>query len=117
MKNIVFGCCVAFILGGCALNNGACSSKSVEEQKIISEHVQTLVFKDEMGGKINLISSDNFETAILVDKTGREYYLKRQPSGSGIYLEDENGTNIHFKGDDGIVEFKKFASIPITLVK
>ena len=108
MKKIILLCCAMLLLSGCYT---ATKKPQVEQQPV------TLKFKDEKGGSISLISSDEFESAIMVDKDGKEYYLKRQPSGSGVYLEDENGANIHFKGDEGIVEYKKFETISITAVK
>lgn len=107
MKKIILICSAMLLLSGCY---------TATKQPQVAQPV-TLKFQDEKGGKISLISSDEFESAIMVDKDGKEYYLKRQPSASGVYLEDENGANIHFKDDGGIVEYKKFDTISITAIK
>ena len=60
---------------------------------------------------------DDFNTAVLKDDSGKSYDLKRERAADGIYMENKDGVSIHFKKGEGIVEFSKYKSIPITEVK
>lgn len=72
---------------------------------------QRVIFSD----GIELVTTDMFDSALMKDKDNNAYYLTRKPSANGIYMEDKNGVNIHFKGRDGIVEFSKNKTQNITV--
>ena len=102
----------AVLLTGCAelANLGTNQSSQVAQEEILN-------FKGEKGLTVKLVSNDDFETAVMTTNRNKTTYnLVRKPSGSGVYMEDKSGANIHFKNTYGIVEFKKYESIPIELV-
>lgn len=113
MKKLL-GCAFlgAFLLSGCA---EIVDSKPAPSAQTAQEEV--LNFQGENGLNIKLVSNDDFETAIMTsNKNNTTYNMVRKPSGSGVYMEDKSGANIHFKANFGVVEFEKYNSIPIELV-
>ncbi|MCI6988221.1 MAG: hypothetical protein MR902_01435 [Campylobacter sp.] len=78
------------LLSGCSSSNSNATPNGE-----FSQNIQLQLFVDDENGLYKLTSTDNFETAKLVDTFGNEYYLKRAPAGSGIYLENGD-TSVHF---------------------
>lgn len=52
--------------------------------------------------KVNLSSSDMFETAVL-DVNGKKYNVKNAPSGSGVRMAGEGGVEIMFAKGEGVL--------------
>lgn len=108
-------CCAflgAFLLSGCAEITDSKPAPSVQ-----TAQEEILNFQGENGLSIRLVSNDDFETATMTTNKSKDTYnMVRKPSGSGVYMEDKNGANIHFKASFGVVEFEKYNSIPIELV-
>lgn len=68
------------------------------------------------GLSISLKSSDDFDTAIMKDGSGKEYHLKSAPAASGIFMKNSDGVSIHFKGDMAILKLEngqEFNIIPL----
>ena len=66
---------------------------------------QTLHFVGPMDLTIQLQTRDNFETAVMTDNADRSFQMKAVPAASGIRMTDGKNTSIHFKNDEGVVEF------------
>ena len=114
---------LALVLLGCGSNqlrqspDSAMNKQAQSEKTITKENAKTFYFVDEQGKKLSLSSNDDFNTAVLKDDSGKSYNLKRERAADGIYMENKDGVSIHFKKGEGIVEFIKYKSIPITEVK
>ena len=109
MKYILGATFLAFGLMGCNSN----SNHGVSQEKVQSNapaDTQVIYFNGPQDLTIELKSSDNFETAEMVD-------LKRAVSGSGILLSNDDGVSIHFKGGEGVLELVKDQPINITEFK
>ncbi|MDO4690318.1 MAG: MliC family protein [Fusobacterium sp.] len=86
------------------------AEKAVESAKNAASEViadakaamsDALKFKAADGTEYSLdITGDN---AVLKTSTGKEYPLKAAVTGSGVRFADEKGNEIHFKGDEGVV--------------
>lgn len=121
MKKLVFLVVAGLMLGGCMQNSSvknesmAMSAKSAESAK----NTEIVNFVGENSAiKVKLVSNDSFETAVMTSSLNDKIYkMQRKESGDGIYMEDANGANIHFKNDYAIVEFEKFKSISLNVVK
>ncbi|NLY03285.1 MAG: hypothetical protein GXZ15_00310 [Campylobacter sp.] len=86
---------VSFLISGC--------SKFSEPTK----QVQNIFFEGE-GVKVELITIDMWQSAVMTDNKGDAYALKVIPSANGIYLVDKDGVSIHFRdGDGAILEYEK----------
>lgn len=107
---------IAFTVTGCN-SSPIQSTKPVESTPSIPAETQVINFVGPMDLTIQLKSSDNFETAEMIDNSGRVIHLKAAVSGSGMRLANDDGVSIHFKNGEGIVEFIKDKSISITEVK
>ena len=92
-------------------------TKPVESTPSTPAETQVINFVGPMGLTIQLKSSDNFETAELIDNTGKTYQLKAVVAASGIKMANDEGVSIHFKKGEGIVEFKKDQPINIQEVQ
>ncbi len=114
---------LALFLLGCGSNqlrqspDSAMNKQAQSEKTITQENAKTFYFVDDKGKKLSLSSNDDFNTAVLKDDSGKSYDLKRERAADGIYMENKDGVSIHFKKGEGIVEFSKYKSIPITEVK
>lgn len=117
MKYILGATFLAFGLMGCNSN----SNNEVSQEKVQSNapaDTQVIYFiNGPQDLTIELKSSDNFETAEMVDNSNTIYHLKRAVSGSGILLSNDDGVSIHFKGGEGILELVKDQPINITEFK
>lgn len=111
-KYFVFAVCAALFVG-CGSGKLRDSVEPKAPKSSMQHDDVTYKFKDEKGKIITLTSADEFSTAILTDSDGQKYNLARQAAADGIYMENKGGVSIHFKGKEGIVEFKKYDSIPI----
>lgn len=107
---------IALTLTGCN-SSPIQSTKPVESTPSTPAETQVINFVGPMDLTIQLKSSDNFETAEMIDNSGRVIHLKAAVSGSGMRLANDDGVSIHFKNGEGIVEFIKDKSISITEVK
>ncbi len=131
MKYLFVGLVVSLALVGCnkettqkeGVEPTAVSSvteQSVSETTISAGEQQTPSIIHFTGAdqlKLELKSSDNFETAELTDNTGKTYQLKAAVAASGIKMANDEGVSIHFKKGEGIVEFKKDQAINIKEVQ
>ena len=110
---------LALVLLGCGSNqlrqspDSAMNKQAQSEKTITKENAKTFYFIDDKGKKLSLSSND----AVLKDDSGKSYNLKRDRAADGIYMDNKDGVSIHFKKGEGIVEFSKYKSIPITEVK
>lgn len=95
-------------------------------QKVIAQNnvtnnapakTQVIYFTGPMDLTLELKSSDNFETAELVDNSGKVHHLKQTVAASGVRLANEEGVLIHFKAGDGVVELVPGKPISITEFK
>lgn len=101
MKNFILVAFVAMFMAGCAQFANT-QPTGMAQRVIFSEGIE-------------LVTTDMFDSAHMKDKDDNAYYLIRKPSANGIYMEDTNGVNIHFKGKDGVVEFDKNKTQNITV--
>lgn len=116
MKYILGATLLAFGLMGCNSN----LNNEVSQEKVQSNapaETQVIYFNGTQDLTIELKSSDNFETAEMVDNSDTVYHLKRAVSGSGILLSNDDGVSIHFKGGEGVLELVKDQPINITEFK
>ncbi len=116
MKYILGATLLAFGLMGCNSN----LNNEVSQEKVQSNapaETQVIYFNGPKDLTIELKSSDNFETAEMVDNSDTVYHLKRAVSGSGILLSNDDGVSIHFKGGEGVLELVKDQPINITEFK
>ncbi|CZE49838.1 hypothetical protein [Campylobacter geochelonis] len=112
MKKVIFSVAVALFVAGCSYQN---APKEPTQQAVVKEDVINFVGPYDL--ILELRSSDNWESATLADNSDAVYKLKRAPSGSGIYLENEDGVSIHFKENYGIVELVKGKPINVDIIK
>ena len=112
----------AFLLGLLALGLASCASVNNTDGLVKSEHsqtneAQTINFTGPYDLTVQLTSNDGFETAILVDNSGKEHLLKNAISGSGVRMVGDDGVSIHFKNfnglNEGVVELVKDKPIQI----
>jgi len=104
---------IGLTITGCTSN----PNTEVLQEKVkdnVSSNAQIIEFTGPNGLLIFLKSSDNFETAVMTDNSGKVYRLQRAVSGSGVRLANNQGVSIHFKAGEGIVEFVKDQPISIT---
>lgn len=116
MKYVLGATLVALAITGCT----STPNKEVTRENVIRnapENTQVISFVGPNDLKLFLKSSDLFETAQMIDGSGKVYHLKHAVSGSGVRLANDDGVSIHFKGAEGIVEFEKDKPISITEVK
>ena len=74
------------------------------DQTVAANQEQVINFTGPNDLTLILKSSDNFETAQLVDNSDKVYNLKQAVAGSGVRLEGEDGVSIHFKNFNGVNE-------------
>lgn len=132
MKYLCAGLAVSLALVGCNAKESAQKEgiepavvssvveQSVSETTTTAGEQQALSIIHFSGAdhlKLELKSSDNFETAELIDNTGKTYQLKAVVAASGIKMANDEGVSIHFKKGEGIVEFKKDQPINIQEVQ
>ncbi|MCK4107889.1 hypothetical protein [Acinetobacter radioresistens] len=106
---------IGLTITGCTSNpNTEVLQEKVKDKDNVSSNAQIIEFTGPNGLLIFLKSSDNFETAVMTDNSGKVYRLQRAVSGSGVRLANNQGVSIHFKAGEGIVEFIKDQPISIT---
>ncbi len=100
MKKIIFSCFMACFILGCNAN---------KQSQLTHDKTQTINFTAINIGSYNitLSSQDEFQTAIFKDNKGREMKLKLAVSGSGTRMVGEDGTQIHFKKGEGVLNLAK----------
>lgn len=116
MKYLLGAALLGLAITGCTSN----PKNEVEQEKVVSNtpaETQVINFTGPMDLTVELKSSDNFETAEMVDNSDTVYHLKRAVSGSGILLSNDDGVSIHFKGGEGVLELVKDQPINITEFK
>lgn len=105
MKKIIISSLSAVaLLSGCASTT---PKQEASTTKVIN--VDTIEFQsiDDNNYKVNLISADNFETAVFADTKGNKFKLKNAPSASGTRLVADNGAEIHFKKGEAVLNLGK----------
>ena len=98
---------VALALAGCNSAPGTSSTAAPADTVRIQAAApsQTLHFVGPMDLTIQLQTRDNFDTAVMSDNADRSFQMKAVPAASGIRMTDGKNTSIHFKNDEGVVEF------------
>ncbi len=115
--------CVSRILVAIHLALTGCNSYPAHESALSASNVNTVVetqvinFVGPMDLTIQLKSSDNFETAEMMDNSGKVHHLKQTVAASGVRLANDKGVSIHFKRGEGVVELVKGKPISITEYK
>ncbi|MGL4307520.1 hypothetical protein [Cetobacterium sp. SF1] len=113
MKNILIGLTLMGILVGCQSAQETIKQETVVNKMAVEKAVspeinpiQVLKLKGEDGNGFTgtLSTTDNWETAILVDNMNKTYGMERVISGSGIKLQDKFGNNVQFDSKEGIFE-------------
>ncbi|MGL6114911.1 MAG: hypothetical protein ACRC1R_07705 [Cetobacterium sp.] len=113
MKNILIGLTLMGILVGCQSAQETIKQETVVNKMAVEKAVspeinpiQVLKLKgeDRNGFTGTLSTTDNWETAILVDNMNKTYGMERVISGSGIKLQDKFGNNVQFDSKEGIFE-------------
>lgn len=116
MKSLIGSSLILLALAGCS----SYPAKNTNQQNSIPSapiETQVINFVGPMDLTIQLKSSDNFETAEMIDNSGRVHHLKQTVAASGVRLANDQGVSIHFKRGEGIVELIKDKPISITEYK
>lgn len=105
MKKILISslAAVAF-LSGCA---SVGTKQESTTAKVISVNTIHFYGVTDKNYKVNLVSADNFETAVLTDTKGHKFALKSAVSGSGTRLVNDDGIEIHFKKGEAVLTLGK----------
>lgn len=112
----------AIILGLMAVGLVGCAAVEQNQQTSGTEHAiqqetQVIYFTGPYDLTIELQSNDGFETATMMDNSGKKHLLKIAVSGSGMRMVGDDGVSIHFKNfnglNEGVVELVKDKPIPI----
>lgn len=113
MKNILVGLAIMGILVGCQSAQETITQENIVNKMAVEKTIapevtpiQVLKLKGEDGNGFTgtLSTTDNWETAILVDNMNKTYGMDRVISGSGIKLQDKLGNNVQFDSKEGIFE-------------
>lgn len=113
MKNILVGLAIMGILVGCQSAQETITQENIVNKMAVEKTIapevtpiQVLKLKGEDGNGFTgtLSTTDNWETAILVDNMNKTYGMERVISGSGIKLQDKLGNNVQFDSKEGIFE-------------
>ncbi len=114
MIRILFIFSTIFILGACS----NFTDKTVTNfSSITNESNQKLILSGKDNFSAELTSKDNWETAILKDKSNlKEYKLKRVISGDGIKLSNTEGVSIQFKKNYGFFNPTKNKEIDFEII-
>jgi uncharacterized lipoprotein NlpE involved in copper resistance len=127
---ILAALCTVLLLVGCnsdkqlnsnvrsATNESVTSIVMPAETSVAEATSEVIVkYKGSDNKTYELKSSNNFETAVLIDSQGKNYELTYAISGSGMRLEGEDGIYIHTKGEEGTLVLLKDQLIDIQEVK
>ncbi|QIC70783.1 lysozyme inhibitor [Acinetobacter indicus] len=114
-----------YLLGAILLGLALTGCTSTPQNEVVQDkttnntpaNTQVIYFTGPMDLTLELKSSDNFETAELVDNSGKVHHLKQTIAASGVRLANDQGVSIHFKAGDGVVELVPGKPISITEFK
>lgn len=115
---------LTFLLIGCSgdkkatqdtSQTSAASENSITNAMTQSPVAQEVIIKyqDKNKKTYELKTTDNFQTAVLVDSNGKTYDLKEVMAGSGMRLEGRDGIYIHTKGENATLELSKGKPVDI----
>ncbi|WP_216936285.1 MULTISPECIES: MliC family protein [unclassified Acinetobacter] len=116
MKYLLGSFFLALVLTGCN-SYPTHESPSLTLNANTTIETQVINFVGPMDLTIQLKSSDNFETAEMIDNSGKVHHLKQTVAASGVRLANDEGVSIHFKRGEGVVELVKGKPISITEFK
>ena len=113
---------LTFLLIGCSGDKKATQdaqqtsvTNSMSQEPVVQEVI--IKYQDKNQKTYELKTSDNFQTAVLIDSDGKAYELKEVMAGSGMRLEGRNGIYIHTKGENGVLELSKEKLVDIKEIK
>ena len=105
MKKIIFLLISALFITGC-------SHFAKTEPLGITQRV---IFTTEDNSRVELITVDSWDSAVMKNDKGDAYAMSKKPSANGIYLVDKNGVSIHFKDKEGVLEYKQDKPIKVSV--